>query len=183
MKKTTLSTLLMGTLLMLQCEAATNSSYIGLDVGNTEATMSAVNGTANAEESDNGTSVSLKLGYKYEDNQRVYASAQYIEAEDADFMVYGLGYDYLFGDAIVKPFVGGFIGYGQYQTDRASMIDLDVSGLVFGAQAGLQLEVTEEFELEAGYRYLKSKMQESVGTADIEIDPLSSWFVGFNYNF
>ncbi len=173
----------MGTLLMLECEAATNSSYVGLDVGNTEATMSAVNGIENAKESDNGTSVSLKLGYKYEDNQRVYASAQYIEAENAEFMVYGLGYDYLFGDAIVKPFVGGFIGYGQYQTDRASTIDLDVDGIVFGAQAGLLFEVTKEIDLEGGYRYLKSNMEENIGSANIEIDPLSNWFVGFNYKF
>ena len=183
MKKIVLRTLALSALLICQGQAVTEGGYIGLDAGNTEATLSATIGASSISEKDDGTSATLKFGYQYEDGGRVYAAAQYIDAEDADFMLYGLGYDYLFGDAIVKPFVGGFVGYGQYQTDRSSLVDLDISGVIYGAQAGLNFEATDRLQIEAGYRYLKSNMSDSVGGVAFDIDELKNWFVGFNYKF
>jgi opacity protein-like surface antigen len=60
---------------------------------------------------------------------------------------------------------------------------LDISGVIYGAQAGLNFEATDRLQIEAGYRYLKSNMSDSVGGVAFDIDELKNWFVGFNYKF
>lgn len=180
MKKIALTILLASGLM-----AEGSGNYIGFDVGSTKFDMKASAGGVSAEDSDDGGSLTLKLGYYYDKNSRTYISYQNINVDDGDAYYAGIGYDYLIGDNDIKPFIGGFVGYGSSEVD--AMSELDISGAVFGVQAGVNYAVNENFSVEAGYRYMKSNMEDTTTVLGVdvklEIDPISNWFVGVNYKF
>lgn len=180
MKKIALTVLLASGLI-----AADSGNYIGIDIGNTKFDMKASALGVSAEESDDGGSVTLKLGHYFDKNSRAFISYQNINVDGGDAYHAGIGYDYLIGDNDIKPFIGGFIGYGSFEDD--DLPSLDVAGVVYGAQAGVNYAVNENFSVEAGYRYMKSNMEDII-TVDgvdvkLEIDPISNWFIGVNYKF
>jgi opacity protein-like surface antigen len=180
MKKIVLAAMLTSGLM-----AADNGAYIGLDVGNTEVELKAtVNGSSAGSVKDDGGSQTLKVGYYIDKNNRVAGFYQHVNAEDGSVGMYGVGYDYLIGDNAFKPFIGAMLGYGSFKVDNTPV---NISGAVFGIQAGLNYSFNENFSAEAGYRYMKSNMEDSFsgigGTANFEIDPIKNWFIGANYKF
>lgn len=180
MKKIVLAVLLASGLM-----AADSGNYIGIDVGNTDFDMKVSALGVSAEESDDGGSVTLKLGYYYDKNSRVYISYQDVDVDDADAYHIGIGYDYLIGNYDLKPFIGGFVGYGSAEIDIAP--SADIAGMIFGVQAGINYAINGNFSVEAGYRYMKSNMEDTITVSGIdikgEVDPISNWFVGVNYKF
>jgi opacity protein-like surface antigen len=76
------------------------------------------------------------------------------------------------------------VGHGSLKVDGATV---DIAGAVYGAQAGLNYAFNENISAEAGYRYMKSNMEDSIsgvgGTAKFEIDPIKNWYIGANYKF
>lgn len=90
----------------------------------------------------------------------------------------------MIGDNAFKPFIGAIVGHGSMKVDGTSV---NISGMIYGAQAGLNYAITDNFSAEAGYRYMKSNMEDTItgpsGTATFEIDPIKNWFIGANYKF
>ena len=179
MKKIALAVLLASGLM-----AADSGMYVGLDVGNTDYNLKASALGVSAEESTDDTSYSFKVGYYLNENNRVFACYQYIDVADADVGFYGVGYDYLFGSSALKPFVGAFVGYGSAKDDEDYA---DMSGAVYGGQVGVNYAINENFSAEAGYRYMKSNMDDNIVESgvnvNIEIDEIKNFFVGVNYKF
>jgi len=62
-----------------------------------------------------------------------------------------------------------------------------LAGAIYGAQAGLNYTVTENFSVEAGYRYMISNMRDTITVSGIDVkleaDPIKNWFIGANYKF
>lgn len=180
MKKIALAVLLASGLM-----AADDGAYVGFDIGSTRFDIKASAAGISAEESDNGGSQTLKAGYYFNKNSRAFISYQNINVDGGSAYDVSLGYDYLFGSSDFKPFVGGFVGYGSTEDDELS--ELDISGAVYGAQVGLNYAINDNFSVEAGYRYMKSNMEDTVSISGVdvklEIDPISNWFIGANYKF
>jgi len=180
MKKIALAVLLASGLI-----ATDSGNYIGVDAGNTDFDYKAYTNGYSYEDDSDGRSVTLKLGYYYDKNSRVYISYQDIDVENGDAYQIGIGYDYLIGTHGLKPFIGGFVGYGSAEIDIAP--SAEITGIIFGAQAGVNYTVNANFSVEAGYRYMKSNMEDTITVDgdDVkgEVDPISNWFVGVNYKF
>lgn len=166
--------------------SADSTYYIGLDLGNTtaEASVKSQGLSINETEDDSGSSQTLKAGYYFDSNNRAAVFYNNINAEDADFGILGLEYDYLFGDNDLKPFAGAILGYGRYSMDDPSFT---INGLVYGLQAGLNYEINTNFSVEAGYRYMRSTMKKTYRylalDADFGIDDFKNWYIGLNYKF
>ncbi|MCF6309552.1 MAG: porin family protein [Sulfurimonas sp.] len=179
MKKIALAVLLATGLM-----AADSGVYVGVDLGNTKFDIEASAAGVTAGDSDSGGSQTLKVGYYFDANSRTSVYYQNINVDGGDAANYGIGYDYLIGSSAIKPFVGGIIGYGTATDDS---INADISGLTFGGQVGVNYAFNENFSAEAGYRYMKSNMDDTVTVSGVdvklEIDPISNWFIGVNYKF
>lgn len=108
---------------------------------------------------------------------------QNISIDDAKAYSYGVGYDYLIGSNAFKPFVGAFVGKNTVNPDDGSSF----SGAIYGAQVGVNYAINANFSAEAGYRYMRSTMEEEwtdgVNSESYEIDSMNNWFVGVNYKF
>ena len=178
MKKIIISSIVASAFLASQASA--ESDYIGFDIGNTTAEFTAKAAGTSTTEKDDGGTLTLKLGHQYDDGGRVTFAVQNINASDAKFYLGTLSYDYLIGDAALKPFLGATVGYGVYDVDNS---DIAMKGVVYGAQAGLNYQATKDFSVEAGYRYLRSNMKDSIAIVDLEVDNIQNWFIGLNYHF
>ena len=181
----TLATL---SLLALQAQAQDDGYYIGLDFGNTKAEFTAKAGAISLSDDSDGGSQTLKVGKYLDNNSRVAIFYQNINADEANAGVLGIGYDYLIGEEPLKPFVGAFLGYGSYDLDDSLYGQtVDIAGMVYGIQAGVNYEINTNFSVEAGYRFMKSSMGDSIvysGTnVDLEVDDIRNWFIGLNYKF
>ncbi len=135
-------------------------------------------------------SFTLKTGYYFNVNNRVYASYQYTDMDGADANIYSIGYDYLVGENALKPFVGVFVGYGNVDVEW-----MKPSGAVYGIQMGVNYTLNDNVSVETGLRFAKSNMDDSIAEngemysssysaqETLEIESLINWFVGVNYKF
>lgn len=179
MKKIVLASLLATGLM-----AADSGIYVGVDIGNTAVEMdTTINGSKSTVKDDAG-SQTYKIGYYLNKNNRVGAYYQRVNVDGGSSSSYGFGYDYLIGNDALQPMVGVMIGRGSMTVDGTTV---DIAGITYGAQVGLNYAINENFSVEAGYRYLKSNMEDTIsgpgGTAKLEIDPIKNWFIGANYKF
>ncbi len=164
--------------------AAENGFYVGADAGNTKYDMKASVLGVSVEEKDDGGSQTLKVGYYLDKNNRTSAFYQNVNVDNGDGAMYGVGYDYLIGDNAFKPFIGALAGYGSAKDDIG---EIKMNGIVYGAQAGVNYAFNENFSVEAGYRYLKANMDDTVIESGlevkVEIETIRNWFAGVNYKF
>ena len=73
-----------------------------------------------------------------------------------------------------KPYIGVNIGYMNYESDRTlHMFSIDESGMLYGAQAGFVLGVTESIDLDLLYRYSLTDAKNT--------DHIGSFVFGINY--
>lgn len=70
----------------------------------------------------------------------------------------------------MRPYIGVNIGYANYESSY-----VEDSGILYGAQAGIVLEVAEMINLDLGYRY-------SLSDADA-LDHIGSVVFGVHYIF
>ena len=86
--------------------------------------------------------------------------------------------DYFFlnsEDSKFKPFLGANVGYLNYE----STSDIDMSGLVYGAQAGVVFSITDSIDMDLQYRYsLSNATQED---HDASLDHIGGVVFGVNY--
>lgn len=185
MKKSKLGTILFLSILGSPLNAD-GAYYIGADLGSTKAEAS-VRSTGlglDESESDSGGSQTLKAGRYFDSNNRAAVFYHNINAEDSDFGIFGLEYDYLFGENDLKPFAGAVLGYGRYKLHDPSF---EITGLVYGVQAGINYEINTDFSVEAGVRLMRSTLNETYRylgwDADFAIDNFRNWYIGINYVF
>jgi opacity protein-like surface antigen len=74
-----------------------------------------------------------------------------------------------------KPFLGANVGYINYE----STDDIDMSGLIYGAQAGVVLGVTDNVDLDLMYRYTLSNATQD--DRDTGLDHIGGVVFGINY--
>lgn len=126
------------------------------------------------------TAYGFNIGYYLDANSRAYAFYQYISkgdfAQPTD--AYGVGYDYLFGNSQLKPFVGAIVGYSIYKNGNYRQ-----DGLAYGGQAGIDYKVNDNVSLDAGYRYLFSDSKYQTATYKEETTYFQSFFAAINYKF
>lgn len=89
--------------------------------------------------------------------------------DDQEYIKGFMGLDYfILQDTDIKPFIGANVGYMNYKTT-----DIDESGFLYGAQAGLAYRATENIEIDLMYRY-------SFASSD-NVDHIEGIIFGLNY--
>ncbi|MDD3467465.1 MAG: outer membrane beta-barrel protein [Campylobacterales bacterium] len=153
--------------------------YVGAEVGATHTKVSDDSAHYKADRA----SEALQLGYYINANSRTYVAYQYIGADankdvPKSTNIYSVGYDYLFGAAPLKPFVGAVLGYSTYKDH-----DFKINGLAYGAQAGVDYKVNTNISVDVGYRYLKSTAKATYSGFKSTMDSFQTFSVGVNYKF
>ena len=171
--------------------ASDSGLYFGIEGGSNKVEIAtknevhvlATNTTRSTSSSttENETEQTFKLGYHLSANMRAYGFFQM-----GDIDTYGAGYDYMFGDANLKPFIGVVVG-------KAKLDNMD--SMAYGGQAGICYAFGDRFSLEAGYKYLKTNADTSDTFSDtylgdpatltqkVEIKSIQNLFIGMNYRF
>jgi len=86
--------------------------------------------------------------------------------------------DYFFlssNESSLQPFIGVNVGYINYESTN----DIDMSGFIYGAQAGVVLSVTDNIDLDLQYRYSLSNATQD--DHDASLDHIGSIVFGINY--
>lgn len=158
--------------------------YVSADVGNTAFDGDVSWSTGSEKIKGDGTSITAKLGYYLNNNNRFYAAIEQANIYEAKIVSAGIGYDYLIGNNAFKPFIGALAGHSTIKPDDGSE---STDGMYYGAQAGLNYAVNQNFSLEAGYRFMKADMEstfiDSDGVNTVQVDTIKNWFAGVNYKF
>lgn len=180
MKKIVLVALLAGCGLM----AADNVPYIGVSVGNVALKTSV--GTVDFESKNDATHYTGTLGQYVGDNGRIALSYTYVEptgnVQNKDGV--SLAYDFIIPviDNTLLLYAGPVIGYTRFEAEAAG-VNLNLSGLHYGAQGGAILRIIKIVELEAGYRYLVETGKDSVLGVGVSADSIRMWYMGVNIRF
>ena len=126
----------------------------------------------------------IKDTYYLNSNSRPYLEYQNIDSTDVIAGATTVGYDYLIRSADVKPFIGAMLGFSSYILDDHSV---NLANTIYGAQAGINYTLDKKVSLDAGYRFIKSSMNESIvlsnTSVNLELDNISNLYFGINYNF
>ncbi len=78
-------------------------------------------------------------------------------------------------DNSFKPYFGANLGYINYE----STDNIDMSGFIYGAQAGIVFSVTDNIDLDVMYRYSLSNATQD--DRDASLDHVGSIVFGINY--
>ena len=140
MKKISLILLLAGSLI-----ANDKNDYFSVGAGQTT--------FSTTDSDDRGVSYTGELGHYYSDKGRFSAGFTYVNSSKnvTKSNIVLIKYDYiipLYSD-LVSAYFGPALGYTSLKTSN-----LDLSGVSYGAQLGLMLNIADTFELDLGARYL-----------------------------
>ncbi|MBL0686880.1 MAG: outer membrane beta-barrel protein [Sulfurospirillum sp.] len=141
------------------------------------------------EDSYDASNIAIKFG-KYGDNGRVYGfygnqgegDSGY---DDTTANTFGVGYDYLFKNfAKIVPFVGVQAMYVSVNIDG---LDLAPSGLGLGVGFGLMYPITNNVEIEAGFRVVSLGVSDSAEEGGLVLETgaedYTQSYIGLNYKF
>lgn len=121
--------------------------------------------------------------YYIDNNNRTYIAHQNIDSNTDTTGATTIGYDYIIDDGDIKPFIGAMVGFSSYISDH----NIDIADTIYGAQAGINYSIDESFSLDAGYRFIKSSMNDTViinnTPVKLEIDNVRDAYVGVKYSF
>lgn len=207
MKKIILATAIMlsGTLVM----ASDTNMFIGADVTRAQidfdygyrgsGTVNGVpvtNSSVSKDEMD--TSYGLKAGVVMNKNYRLYAYYTKLEPEVDGFKtklkIITLNYEYLIDTGYdgLMPYVGAHIGRSDFE-----LLGYDDKGLMYGVQAGVLYDITDNIALEVGISYsmldakpqtpaltqTQGNIQLSNASLFAELDNMSRAYLGVNVKF
>lgn len=171
MKKSILATAIMlsGTLLM----ASDTKVFIGADVTRAQVDfdygfhgtaivdgLSVTNGSVSQDDTD--TAYGYKAGMIFDKNHRLYAYYSKLEPESEDLStklkIITFNYEYLIdtGYEGLKPYLGAHIGQSDFEA-----LGYDDQGLMYGVQAGILFDITDNIGLEVGIAYSMMDAQPS----------------------
>lgn len=180
MKRILLVALLAGCGLM----ASDNVPYIGFSVGNAELKTSV--GTGDFESKHDDTHYTATLGQYIGENGRVSISYTYVDptknVQHSDNA--SLAFDFIV--PVIKDtlslYVGPVVGYTRFEQEVAG-VNLDLSGMHYGVQAGAIVRIIDNIEIEGGYRYLIENGEDTILGVDVNADDLRMMYVGVNFRF
>lgn len=179
MKKIVLATLLAGGLM-----ASENVGFIGASIGNAE--LKTTVGTGDFESKNDDTHYTGTLGQYVGDNARISLSYTYVEPgkniKNSDGV--SLAFDLIVPivDNLFMLYAGPVVGYTRFEAEAAG-VNLDLSGLHYGGQAGGIVRIVNNIEIEGGYRYLVETGSDSIAGVNVDADTLRMWYVGANFRF
>lgn len=153
--------------------------FIGIEAGYTEVQGNVgymINDQVVIEENfigDNEVEYGFRIGAQ-NDEWRAAFIFDYYDSKDND-QNYEKGFvtiDYfpLESDSAVRPYIGGNIGYANYESSF-----VEDSGMLYGAQGGIVVEAGEMINLDLGYRYQLSDTD--------ALDHIGSIVFGISYIF
>lgn len=132
----------------------------------------------------------LGAGYRYSENIFATIAAQRAMLEMLNIDNYYASINYRFSDMALKPFIGGLVGYSKLEWDKAPATshknyESTSDGLVYGVQAGVEFELTEDFTLLGKYQYLVLDHTTEIynDIYNIKHDALQNILVGVRYEF
>jgi outer membrane protein W len=168
--------------------------FIGAEVGHSEMDVKASSSYRSISTEVDGSHQALKIGKYLDNNIRVGAMVyRFNEDDDVDVSAQSIFADYLFGNEKLKPFIGVSVMNFKYKATGLgadfSKNDIQLDGLSFGGQFGLNYEINDKVNFEAGYKILNTNFSDEVkylptGTnIKFETDTINSWYFGVNYRF
>ena len=125
----------------------------------------------------------IRLGAQKEDWRTTLSFNYFDSTEDNAAQNYEkiLGsFDYFVlneSESAIKPYIGVNVGYINYE----STDDIDMSGFIYGAQAGIVFSAAENIDLDLMYRYSLSNATQD--DRDASLDHVGSIVFGINYIF
>jgi len=180
-----LSTVLMNTLYAQDDMVLHNKSFIGLELG--YATVQGdVGGFLPAyiirdyQESD--IEYGIHIGAQNEEWRATlafnYFDGQYDDGAKQNYEKGLVSIDYfILPESTVRPYIGVNVGYINYESTN----NIDMSGFLYGVQAGLAMNIAESVDIDLMYRYsLSSATQDDRNAA---LDHIGSIVFGINYLF
>ena len=157
-------------------------------------------GSVSYNGSDSDSQPTFKAGVILDDSHRVYLRYGAFDGEnDAEVKITTAHYDYMFdvkNDYDITPYIGAFAGMGKFETYIG-----DDTGLVYGANIGMVIPITDNLEFDVSYAYAANdiEVKESVSgltgtysgftfnnfsaSAATELKDFSIFNIGFNYKF
>lgn len=173
--------------------------FVGMEIGHSTMDYSYTYSgytTRSGTEDTSGGHQAIKLGKYFGNNIRASLSLfRYNEEADVDVNTQTLGIDYLIGDGAFKPFIGVGISRFTYKEtgfgSGYSKDSIELKDTALGIQFGGLYEINKNWDIEAGYRILKTNGSDTVTYTPtnpdlkiaIESDDSKQWFIGVNYNF
>jgi opacity protein-like surface antigen len=155
--------------------------YIGIDGYKTRTNTTVSNALVSEKQNLTRSSKTFKAGYYVSRGGRTNIYYQRSDTmDDTKGYLYGVGYDYLIGSYPLKPYLGVLLGYSRY-----TQPDVTVDGGFVGVNMGLNYAFSENFSLEAGYRYMFSNASGdfAASLSKAKADSLTNWYLGANYKF
>lgn len=144
---------------------------LGIEVGYTTASSTNEIGLNNT---NSGVELGLKIGAQNEE-WRTTIHVSFMKTEGRNHQKLMLDFDrfvwsslYKTDSIVLKPYLGGHIGWLRYTDD----ITLD-NGLAYGGQLGVSLNVLNEVDFDLGYRHTLTDMN--------AIDDMGSFVFSVNY--
>lgn len=153
-------------------DTSISESIIGVEVGYGAIQANNQFSPIVGELNHNGSNVEfgLRIGAQQKDWRALFV-ADYMNSKDDDqkYTKGMLAVDYfILQDSALKPFIGGNAGYMNYESTN-----IDESGFLYGAQAGLIYRIMDNVEMDMTYRY-------SLTSAN-ETDHIQGLTFGLNY--
>lgn len=163
---------------------AENVTFIGASIGNTELKTSTGAGKFDSKNDD--THFTGTLGQYIGENGRVSLSYTYVEptgqVQHSDGVSLALDFILPVVEDTFSLYVGPVVGYTRFEEESLGL-NLDLSGVHYGAQAGAIVRIVKNIEIEGGYRYLVETGSDSILGVDVDADDLRMWYVGANFRF
>lgn len=142
---------------------------------------------------DSATVVEAGIGYRHSSDLFATAFIQSGSLDQVSIMNYNASVNYRFSDLPIMPYLGAVIGYSTLKWNEIPVdttghtnvtSKLDADHMTYGAQAGLDYELTDHFTLFGKYQVLTfDHLMEIFETSDIKHTNLQSLEGGIRYEF
>ncbi len=156
-------------------------TFVGIEYGQNKADWSSGSG-------DNTDTYGVRAGF-VDDNTRIYLVFDYLDPDEpagVDELVYLTTINF---EAKTTPyklaewlqpsfFLGGHIGLIKYEQET-TLIDIDETGALYGAQAGILFGLSSSIDLEIGYRYSLS----TLSFLGEDLDNIKAYYGAINLTF
>jgi opacity protein-like surface antigen len=162
--------------------ASQNNDYVSISGGVSKISTITSNGNTFDRNRNDGTSVTLSLGHRYESG-RFNASYTYVD-HDSDSVkevgAFNFAYDFMFplSTSGISLFVGPTLGYSWYEDNSVNL-----SGLHYGGELGMTYDVFNNWSIELGYKYFNETASKEGTLGEVEYDDFQTLYIGVNYYF
>lgn len=114
-----------------------------------------------------GSSFGLRVGARAEEWRTLFSVNQFDnEGRNVEKLLLAVDYLFLGDSALVdyamQPYIGLNAGYANYES-----LGVDEDGFLYGAQAGIIVDIVEELSLDIGFRYSLSSSDALDHTQDV----------------